>query len=81
MIRRRMKLTFPTKLITEPVIYTLGKKFAVITNIRRANVEEKWGWVVLELDAEKEEEINAALEWLAKQGVRVELITGDVVEG
>ncbi|MBI2866932.1 MAG: NIL domain-containing protein [Chloroflexi bacterium] len=81
MIRRRIKLTFPPKLITEPVIYNMGKKFAVITNIRRANVEEKWGWAVLELDAEKEEEINKALEWAAKQGVRVEPITGDVVEG
>ena len=45
MAKQRMKFTFPTELIKEPVIYKLGKQFALITNIRRADVTEDRGWV------------------------------------
>ena len=80
MAKRRMKFTFPPEIITQPIIWRLSKEFEVIPNIRRANVEERWGWVVLELEG-TETEINKGLEWVAQQGVRVEPVTGDVVEG
>ena len=50
MASKRVRFTFPTQLITEPVIYQLGQKFQVVTNIRRADVREDMGWVVLELE-------------------------------
>ncbi len=77
---RRLKLTFPTDLIKEPVIYLLGQKFEVITNIRMADVDEKTGWVVLELEGEATE-IERGVAWAESEGVRVDPITGDVVEG
>ena len=77
---RRLKLTFPTDLIKEPVIYLLGQKFEVITNIRMADVDEKTGWVVLELEGEATE-IERSVAWAESEGVRVDPITGDVVEG
>ena len=77
---RRLKLTFPTDLIKEPVIYLLGQKFEVITNIRMADVDEKTGWVVLELEGEPTE-IERSVAWAESEGVRVDPITGDVVEG
>jgi ABC-type methionine transport system ATPase subunit len=80
MAKRRIKLTFPPDLITQPLIWRLGKEFDVVTNIRRANVEEKWGWVVLELEG-TEGEMARGLDWIAQQGVRVEPVTGDVVAG
>jgi len=80
MARRRLKLIFSPSLVTEPVIYQLGKQFAIVTNIRRANVTRERGWVVLELSG-SEEQINAALEWASQQGVRVDALEGDVLEG
>ena len=80
MIQKRVKFTFPTQLITEPVIYELGRKFKIVTNIRRADVREDMGWVVLELDGE-EDEISSGIEWVISTGVRVDPVAGDVVEG
>ncbi len=80
MARRRVMFTFPAKLITEPVIYQLGKQFKVVTNIRRADVKEDRGWVVLELEG-KPEDIERGLAWITSKGVRVDSVTGDVVEG
>ena len=80
MIKKRVKFTFPQELITEPVIYRLAQKFEIVTNIRRADVREDMGWVVLELEGE-EEEIARGLEWVTARGVRVDPVSGDVVEG
>lgn len=77
---RRVRLTFEGDLITDPVIYQLGKDFNIVTNIRRAEVHADVGWVVLELDG-AEAEIDMALAWAAGKGVRVDLVTGDVIEG
>jgi hypothetical protein len=80
MASRRVRFTFPPQLITLPIIYELGHQFRVITNIRMADVDEKVGWVVLELEGEQGE-IDRALDWSAAKGVRVDPIEGDVVEG
>jgi len=80
MARRRVKFTFPTELITEPIIYQLGHQFAVVTNIRRADVGEDRGWVVLELEGD-EAEIERGISWVTSRGVRVDPVAGDVVEG
>ena len=77
---RRVRFTFPQELIPVPVVYELGRKFKVVTNIRRADVREDMGWVVLELDGE-ESEIESGIEWVASTGVRVDPVGGDVVEG
>jgi ABC-type methionine transport system ATPase subunit len=80
MLKRRVKFTFPPDLVSQPVVYTMGKQFDVVTNIRRANVTRERGWVVLELSG-SEEQITRALEWAGQQGVRVDAIEGDVLEG
>ena len=60
MPKRRILLTFPEDLITEPVIHTMGTRYGVVTNVRRANVEERMGWVILEIDG-PEEALDAAV--------------------
>jgi len=80
MAKQRLKFTFPPELITKPVIYTIGKQFNVVTNIRRANVTKDRGWVVLELEG-KIEDIEAALAWVVEQGVRVDPVEGDIIAG
>jgi len=51
-----------------------------VTNIRRADVSESRGWVVLELEGE-EEEIEKGITWMTGKGVRIDPVIGDVVEG
>jgi ABC-type methionine transport system ATPase subunit len=78
--KQRVKFTFPTALVTQPIIYNLGKKFDVITNIRRADVRDEMGWVILELEGANDE-IQRGVAWVSSLGVRVDPIAGDVVEG
>jgi hypothetical protein len=80
MAKTRVKFTFPPDLVTQPVIYNMGKEFHVVTNIRRANVTRERGWVILEITG-GDEEIERAIGWAKAQGVRVDPIEGDVIAG
>jgi L-aspartate semialdehyde sulfurtransferase ferredoxin len=79
-VQHRYRMTFPEKLITEPVIFNMAKQADVVTNIRRANVEERVGWVVLEIDG-TEEEVRKAVDYASNLGVQMDPIGGDVLEG
>lgn len=80
MVKRRVMFTFPPELIKEPIIYNLGQQFRVVTNIRRADVSEGKGWVVLELEGE-EKDIERGIDWVTARGVKVDPVIGDIVEG
>jgi len=80
MAKRQVMFTFPQELIREPIIYSLGQQFKIVTNIRRADVTENRGWVMLELEGE-ERDIEQGIAWVTSKGVRVDPVAGDVVEG
>jgi len=67
----RFHLTFPEHLIDEPVIHELGQRFDVVTNIRGANVDERYAWVIIEM-AGNEQAIQDAVAWLIDRGITVE---------
>ena len=75
----RLWLMFPPRLIKEPLVWKLGQKFPVITNIRQASVTDEIGIVSLELDG-KRAAIKAAIKWLVKLGVSVEPVEINVIE-
>jgi L-aspartate semialdehyde sulfurtransferase ferredoxin len=77
--QRRLWLMFPPRLIKEPLIWKLGQKFPVVTNIRQASVTDEIGIVSLELDG-KRSDIKAAISWLEKLGVSVEPVEINVIE-
>ncbi len=78
-MKKRVRLTFPQRLIREPVLFTMAKKFDVMPNIRRARVTETVGEMVLELEG-TEENLEKGIRSLREQGVEVELIEGDIIE-
>ncbi len=80
MTTQRVKFTFVEQLIKEPIIWKLAKEFDVITNIRRADVTDQRGWVILEIEGEKDE-IERGLLWVVEHGVRVDPVYEDIVEG
>lgn len=79
MPKLRLHLTFPEQLIQEPIIWRLGRQYDIITNIRRANVEEKVGWVILEVEG-TEEALDQGVDWMREVGLQVDRLNGDVVE-
>lgn len=80
MPKRRVHLTFPENLVQEPIIYNLGKDHGIVTNIRRANVEDTFGWVILELEG-PDDALDAGLKYMEDLGVQISTIDGDVIEG
>ncbi len=75
----RLYLTFPEDLVGQPVIYEVVKRFDVIPNVRRANVEAHSGWVILELSGASEA-LDAAIAYFKETGVEVNRMEGDVLE-
>jgi len=80
MDKQRVKFTFVQELIKEPIIWKLAKQFDVVTNIRCADVQDDRGWVILEIEGERDE-IERGLEWVEQQGVRIDPVYEDIVEG
>ena len=79
MPKLRLHLTFPEQLIQDPIIWRLGRQYDIITNVRRANVEESVGWVILEVEG-AEEALDQGVAWMQEMGVQVDRLSGDAVE-
>ena len=76
---RRFWLLYPTKRITEPIIWQLSQKFPLVTNIRQASVTDELGIVCLELQGLRED-IKAAIKWLERTKIKVEPVEINVIE-
>ena len=80
MAKMRVKFTFPPDQIREPVIWEVGKRFDLMTNIRSADVQADIAWAVLELDGEKQD-LEQGLKWVEELGVRVDPVEDSIIEG
>jgi hypothetical protein len=78
--KQRLWLMFPTRLVTEPVVWELGQKFKVVTNVRQASVTDEIGIVSLSLSGERDE-LKRAIAWLEELGVKVEPVEINTIEG
>ncbi|MFM8238510.1 MAG: NIL domain-containing protein [Actinomycetota bacterium] len=76
----RLFVSFPEELVDRPMIYEMVKRFDVVPNIRRANVEAHSGWVILELAGDAEQ-CEAAIGYLESVGCTVSRMEGDIVAG
>jgi len=76
---RKVYLTFIQNLIKEPLIYKVGHKYKVVTNIRSASITDEIGIVALELTGD-DVEIDNAIKYLQDNGVKVEPIELNVIE-
>lgn len=70
---------YPPRMIQEPLIWRLGNRFHVVTNIRQASVTDEIGIVCLEVQGGRAD-VKASIQWLEKQGVKVEPVEISVVE-
>ena len=79
-MKHRVYLTFSEQTVRDPLIWKLSREFDVVTNIRTAEVREHMGLVGLEIEG-KTELVEAAIKWLEDQGVHVEPIEQNIIEG
>ncbi len=80
MTTRHLRLTFPENQVTEPVIYHVVKDFNVIPSIRRAAIENHFGWMIVEIKGEPND-LAAAISYLEGLGVEVVSAEGDILAG
>ena len=80
MAARQLQLTFPESQVTEPVIYRIIKQYDVVPSIRRANIANHVGFLIIELTGE-EESIKSAILYLEERGIKVSDAAGDIVAG
>lgn len=80
MSSRNLRLTFPENQATEPVIYHVVKDFDVVPCIRRAAIENHFGWMILSFDGEAAQ-IDAAIAYLEGLGIGVTSAEGDILAG
>jgi L-aspartate semialdehyde sulfurtransferase ferredoxin len=79
-MKQRVYLTFSEKTVREPLIWKLGHEFDVVTNIRTAEIREHMGLVGLEIEG-KPAVVEASIKWLQEQGVHVDPIEQNIIEG
>ncbi len=57
--------------VREPLLWKLGQEFNVIVNIKKANIDTDFSWVLVELEGPTDD-IQRATAWLMTTGVHVE---------
>lgn len=60
MSARYFSILFPEGIVKEPVIYSLVRRYGLVTNIYRASVTAEGGWMVASLEG-RDEDIDAAM--------------------
>ena len=76
----KLFVSFPEERVSQPIVYELVKRFDVVPNIRRANVEAHSGWMILELSGDIAARTDA-ISYLESLGCTVNRMEGDVVAG
>jgi L-aspartate semialdehyde sulfurtransferase ferredoxin len=68
---RKVSLSFPQKLIREPILHNISTRFGVMFNISRANVTDELGFLELSLEGDADA-LEKALTYLRERGVKIE---------
>ena len=69
--KRKLSLSFPQKLIREPILHSIATKFQLVFIILKANVTDECGYLEISLEG-TEEAMDRALEYLRQRGVTIE---------
>jgi L-aspartate semialdehyde sulfurtransferase ferredoxin len=72
-----INLTAGRDAVKEPWLWRLSRDFNVKVNVKKANVDEDFGWVQVELEGAVEE-IQRATAWLMTTGLHVEALQRSV---
>jgi len=80
-MKGRYWLNFDAEAATKPLLYHMAKACPdVMFDVRQATVNEKVGVMALELEGDREK-VKSAISWLESQGVTVEPVEINTIEG
>jgi hypothetical protein len=68
--KARLHLTFPAAAIDEPLLHEVPGRFGVSTVIARSNADDRFAWVILEVEGEPDRIADAG-SWLQEKGISV----------
>ena len=78
MVKKRLVLKFPHKLLDKPIVYKLVKDYDLVYNILQAKITpNEEGLMVLELSGKKEK-YAAGVKYLHDNGVKIQPLSKDV---
>lgn len=78
MAKRRLVLTFPPKLVEEPITYRLIKDYDLVVNILRAKISpEEEGRLMIELSGEKSA-LKGGMDYLNRLNVNIQPLARDI---
>lgn len=63
--------------VREPILYRVSRDYKVITNLRRAQITEDYGFVEIDIEGELEE-VQRAVSWLHTTGLHVDALQRSV---
>jgi ferredoxin len=78
MVKKKVVLTFPKNLVSQPIIYHLVRKYDLVTNILRAQVmPDEEGKMLLELEGTPAN-LEQGLRFLREQPIHLQLLGKDI---
>ena len=66
--------------VKQPILYRLGKDFDVVTNIKRAQITDDYGFAEVEIQGSLEE-VQRAISWLMTTGLNIDAQQRSVTTG
>ena len=79
MIKKKLVLSFPEKVVTKPITYALVKEFDLVFNILRAEITpDMEGKMLIELRG-NDQQIRDATDYLEDAGVSVQEAAKDII--
>jgi hypothetical protein len=66
--------------VKQPILYRLGKDFDVVTNIKRAQITDDYGFAEVEIEGSLEE-VQRAISWLMTTGLNIDAQQRSVTTG
>jgi ferredoxin len=79
MIKKKLVLSFPEKVVTKPITYALVKEFDLVFNILRAEITpDMEGKMLIELQG-TDQQIRDAIDYLNSVGVAVQEAAKDIM--
>jgi len=78
--KRRLWLTFTGDATTKPLLWKMSQRFELVFNIRNSSVTNEIGLIALELEGDPKT-IESAVQWFRKQGVQVDPVEMNAIEG
>jgi ABC-type methionine transport system ATPase subunit len=67
----RRKLTFPAKIVGEPIMTNLSNDFGVTYNMVRGRITDKGAWLTVDLQGSAKN-LEQAVAFLEERGVKIE---------